>query len=276
MRKRIYNEVENHNYQFQDDVETNEVHKATLDEDVMASIIRWILSKEARNLKVRKDHISTIIREHGSKVNLKAVEQEINKELCEVFGLSIFLEGPSIETRCHLAESSQDLLRTILVDNVERKQPVKNPRLEICSIAMQKRPSGSPNAMQLIGGGLGLLILCIVLINDGQAHETLLIETLNSFGILKSRNVASVGFHFDVDEVIRDLVRKEYLAKNVSVSWDGASESICFTLGSRAFRDYPIQNFRKVIKNIFDDDGDVWLQKVEYSFEQIAKRMQVE
>lgn len=221
-----------------------------------------IITRESRLLKTRKDHISTILKEHGLKSGTKLSESRTDADLRDIFGLTVQFEKTNMEANSNLNEESRNLVKELLQPGNDKDLTVRDQLLPTFFLPSDLAPDGSLDNLLLISGGLLLLIVCIIVVSEDNIPETSLLRELSKFGVPQNHNLLVPSLNCDILTILRELVKKEYLRKTALENQDHHAKETYYGIGSRTTRTFDMQELKNVLSTILGSH-DKWSSKID-------------
>lgn len=235
-------------------------------EDVTIALVRMLITRESRNLKTRKDHIGSILKDNGMKSNLKLKDSYADHELRNVFGISAQFDRPVVDVDSCLPQDSRNLLQKLLRSDDRTSRNVRDQLLSSLLLFPHQGYAGRLDSFLLASGGVLLLILCILVINEGKISETVLLQHLARFGVPSSPNLLIPNFNIDLHTFIQDLVKRDFLVKCDIDSIDSHARESYYELGLRLGRDFSTEELKSVLETVLGE-REKWSQKIDVCFE---------
>lgn len=261
MAKRVHSDTEEN---YDRDYVTNE-HESALgsgitpsNSNVVPSLLRMVITRQARNQKIRREHFTLILHSHNLKGNTKPWITTVNSELKALFGLELIPSGGSdlSVVSCLQSESKRAFGKLIRMEqNLEESgRSLQDP---LFYLPRQKRSQLIVNTTELLQGGIAMLIICIIVVNGNRVREADLIETLTEFGFSENLNIQVANLNKSSQDVLQELTKREYLHKSVSNSSDRSNLQIVdYSLGKRSIREFAPQDMLAVIEEIMGFDNE--------------------
>ncbi|KAF3985209.1 hypothetical protein FT663_05388 [Candidozyma haemuli var. vulneris] len=238
----------------------------SVDDTVMRPIVRMIVTRESRNLKTRKEHVSMALKEHGKGASLRTKEPLIDAELRDIFGLSVLFEKSSLEINSNLDHRSRFLLQKLLHSDSDGYPPsiVRNRLSNLYFLPQSKKSEGTLDSLAYVHGGLTMMVICTIIVSEGNIQESTLLQTLAEFGVPSNLGLSVPNCNINVQGILHDLVRKDYLRQENVEGSDKSSINIHYGLGNKTVQCFSPVMLQEIIKSIFGM-GDEWSQKIEIS-----------
>lgn len=205
---------------------------------VLQSLTRMILARHSRTLKLRKEHFGVVLRQLNVKGNINPYIELIQVELRNVFGFTVDQVGGELCVKDVLDDSSKNLLSEIL----ESEIPMARSSLHEKNFHMshRKRQQSIVNTSDSMISGITILVICLTVVNENRIRECDLQEYLETFGLPNNLNLSIANLNRTTQEVLADIVRKEYLQR-LTLTQEGGSALSEYTLGKKALREIPPQ-----------------------------------
>ncbi|GEQ66535.1 hypothetical protein JCM33374_g198 [Metschnikowia sp. JCM 33374] len=238
MAKRTFSELHaNNDYDDQEVSNSNEVSK-THKQEVVADIIRMILAKNSRNLKIRNEHVHSILQASNSKDSIKVWISDVSRELEFVYGLTLKQVGTEVILTTHLEPESNSILYQLWDSDNSIDDTRLMPSDVMFLMPKSRRNEIIVNTPEQIMGGLTLLIISMIVLSENKMSEAEIIENLSNFGISSNLSIPTPVFNKSISDILRDLARKDYIKKVAEQQSGGIVE---YSLGERTKREFEPQ-----------------------------------
>lgn len=243
---------------------------------VVNQVVRLFLSRELNGRTTRPDVIRKHIKHNlGRKITTEKLIQQANIILTEVYGLKIEEvptikredkkslksrkvtsdKNPSIVTSSLLSKSRAilgELWNKNLAKNVKKIDIGGNkfflPKYSITSVP------GSH--YELVKTGIMLVIISHIILNENHVSESALLKTLHKFGISSNLNVKNSNFNLNSQELLKELVNKDYILKNVIKGRTELENIFDYSIGQRSLVEFSPQGVFDYIKVIYGNKFD--------------------
>lgn len=221
------------------------------DVGVIQSLLRMVMSRHSRNQKLRKEHFAGILRRFNLKGNIIPWIEVLRKETETVFGFTIKQMGNEIVIIDNLELKSRAVLATVLQTEASATRPPLHDQNHF--MPRNRRSLTIVNTSDLISGGISMLVICIIVVNENRIRESDLLDALNVFGLSDNLNAMVANLNKNTQDVLSELVKKEYLEKSSPLQGDLSSPAE-FSLGKRALREFSPQNILEVLLSMHDQE----------------------
>lgn len=238
------------------------LHRHATPEDFSISLVRMIITRESRLLKTRKDHINTILKEHGLKSGTKLSDSRTAADMRDIFGLTVQFEKTNMEASSSLVQESRDLIKDLLRPGNDKSLTVKNQLLPAFFLPSDLALDGCLDNLLLISGGLLLLIVCIIVVSEDNIPETSLLRELHKFGIARNQNLLVPNLNCDILTILQEFVKKEYLRKSALEDQDHHTNENYYGIGSRTLQTFGLQELKDVLSKMLGSHED-WSSKID-------------
>lgn len=243
---------------------------------VVNQVVRLFLSRELNGRTTRPDVIRKHIKHNlGRKITTEKLIQQANIILTEVYGLKIEEvptikredkkslksrkvtsdKNPYIVTSSLLSKSRAilgELWNKNLAKNVKKIDIGGNkfflPKYSITSVP------GSH--YELVKTGIMLVIISHIILNENHVSESALLKTLHKFGISSNLNVKNSNFNLNSQELLKELVNKDYILKNVIKGRTELENIFDYSIGQRSLVEFSPQGVFDYIKVIYGNKFD--------------------
>lgn len=224
------------------------------DTGVHLNLLRLVLTRYARNQKIRKDHLSPILHRHNLKGNIIPWINVLKKECERLFGITIFLSGNEIVVKSYLQLSSRNVLDQLLKgEDVRVRQSNGDLNGSFHLLASHKRREIIVNTPETILGGVIMLIVSLIVINENRMRESDLSDALNEFGLSEKLSSVVANLNKSTQDILSELVRREYIAKIIAGAGKRNSQ-VDFCLGKATLREIEPNSILMFLKNLFDQE----------------------
>lgn len=204
---------------------------------VILSLLRMVISRHSRNQKIRKEHFAPILHRYNLKGNILPWIKVLKIEFENLFGITIQLSGNEIVVTNDLNPESRNLLTQLLKQERPRDLPTgSNYHDQFYLLPRHKRSGVIINTLESIFGGLIVLIVSIIVVNENRVREADLLDTLNEFGLSENLNLLVANLNKNVQEILAELVRRDYISKAESRANNQGSQ-VDYSLGKRSLRE---------------------------------------
>lgn len=245
---------------------TNSFTKPFPSEDVTVALVRMVITRESRNLKTRKDHIGSILKDNAMRTNLRFKGSHADHDLRNIFGISAQFDRPVVDVGSCLPHDSRTLLQRLLKSDDGPSINVKDQLLSSLLHCPDRGYAGTLDPLLLAFGGVLMLTLCILVINEGKISETALLQHLARFGVPSSPNLKIPNFNIDLHTFIQDLVKRDFVVKRDMDSIDSHAKESYYELGLRLGRDFSTEEFKSVFEAVMGE-RETWSQKIDVCLE---------
>lgn len=244
MSKRRHTALEETEYE-----EETDAFEDTLNSTILPSLVRVFLARQAKALKTRREHIVPLISKNGPRGNLKQWLKSLNEEFDRLLGLRVELAGTEYYVVSSLDDRAKGILHELLQDDEQlRKQ---NKRDANQPMGANKRQPIVGNTVESYLSGVLLLVMMIIVLSQNRISESALFEALRSFGLSARLNITNPVFNTPVQNVVADLVRREYVEKlKPTNATQGPDSDVDYALGKRALREFPPKTIKRLLETI--------------------------
>lgn len=216
---------------------------------VIAALIRLVLARLSKNLKIRKEHISQVIHSHNLKAHTRSIVTRLNSELKEVFGLSLEQLGNEMLVLSHLQDESRDALYELFDVQISSSSHL-NLQDSLHILPSDKREPVLINSTEHVLGGLILLVVCLLVVNENRMRESDLIAALKNFGFTENLNVSVPSFSKTSPELIGEIIKRDYIQRTSLLSnKEGGGGDLA--LGKKALRELEPDAIYRFICEVF-------------------------
>lgn len=220
----------------------------SLNSSILINLSRAIFSRQAKSLKIRREHLTPALPKNTRKTTLKESINILNESLQELLGLHLDQNGNEYYLHSCLEPKSKDILHELLSDDPQ--EIVSNTSQDIHSlIPAHKRHPVVVNTYENCMGGFQLLVIIILVLSQNRISETDLHEALYSFGFSSRLNITMPVFNQPVQNIVAEMVRREYLDRSKSKSTLGEYD-VGYTLGKRALREFSPETLHTILEDI--------------------------
>ncbi|OBA23923.1 hypothetical protein METBIDRAFT_30287 [Metschnikowia bicuspidata var. bicuspidata NRRL YB-4993] len=217
--------------------ELPEIHE----QEIVADIIRMILGKVSRNLRIRNEHIHSILQTLYSKGNLKYWISAVKKELEFTYGLSLEQCGSDITVFSNLKAHSREIFYSLCEANSPLVDYQANLLSSIFLIHKSKKDLMSINTSDKVMGGITMLIISIIVLSENRINENDLVNSLSAFGISSNLSIPVPLLNKPIQNILGDIAKRDYIKKTSPAGADQSGSYIEYSLGERCKREFDSQ-----------------------------------
>ncbi|SGZ52295.1 CIC11C00000000114 [Sungouiella intermedia] len=251
MSKRSHSELDNDEYQDeQTPFEQVNNDDRLIDSSVLLSLLRLVLTRHARNQRIRKDHLAPILHRHNLKGNIITWFNSLKKEFEDLFGITLIMSGNEIFLLNNLQLSSREALDGLLKrEDVGINQADSNFNDLLYHMSNHKRKDVIVNTSETIMSGIVILIISVIVVNENRIRETNLLEVLDGFGLSENLSSIVANINKNTQDILSELVRREYIGKLVTGADQNSQVDYC--LGKAALRDIEPKSILRFLQGLF-------------------------
>lgn len=220
---------------------------------VLLNLLRLVLTRHGRDQKIRKDHLSPILHRHNLKGNIITWINALRKEFEELFGITLLMSGNEIVVKSNLQPSSRCILDQLLMGDEFKPERSSNLNGSFQHLASHKRHEIIVNTPETILGGVIMLIVSLIVVNENHMRENDLFDVLNEFGLSENLSSVVANLNKSTQDILSDLVRREYVGKIITGKGRQNSQ-VDFCLGKTTLREIEPRSILKFLKNMVDRD----------------------
>lgn len=261
MAKRAHSDVE---YSDEDRDQQSENGQAVSSDNetprynVVPSLVRMILTRHSRNQKVRREHFTPVLHQHGLKGAIKPWIAAVDAELRSYFGLKLDTSsGSDMCVVSCLHPDSRRVLKKLLDSDPSPNGSGRSLTDSQFLLPRNRRGLGMLNTAEMLQGGLAMLVICLIVVNENRIRESDLVETLAEFGLSENLNTPVANLNKSSQDVLQELTKREYLLKQTSRASDGNNQpTIDYKLGKRTIKEFNPEELLGVIVEIMGEDDD--------------------
>lgn len=251
--------------------DSSEEVEETYDETntAVGQIIRYVMNRELKHQTIRKEHISQLCT--GVRSNYDEIMRKVNSTIKEVYGVELTPlpetgKTKSSQTRIRpnfiltnsLEPQSRKLLGEIWQQFSEQRVPngrsTQDPQFFLPKYERAPLPVTSRD---MIKTGLTAFVLAILIVAENHLTDKEITSVLRKIGLSESLNECNSNIEMNIPELISDLTRHEYLAKETQKTSSG-TEEISYAMGRRGLIEFsPLAVFElvgEVYGPLFDID----------------------
>lgn len=254
MSKRTRTQVED-DVDYSEQEGTPEVDLALPGSGVVSSLLRMIMTRSAKNQKIRKEHFTPILHKYHIKGNIKPYILEVNKELEDIFGLTLVQNGTDMTLASNLKNDTKILLLELLQDTDGTDSLKGNPYDLFYFMNQNTRRETTVSTQETLFGGIVMLVLGLVIISENRIREADLIDALGQFGFSENLNIVIPNLNKTTQEFLNDVTKREYLEKEVAEARNGEPAIVNYMLGKRALREFDLQTMLEFLRDIVQNDN---------------------
>lgn len=221
---------------------------------VVSSLLRMILTRSAKNQKIRKEHFTPILHKYHIKGNTKPYILEVSKELEDVFGLKLVQNATDMVLTSSLEKETKLLLQELLQDNDDADTLKGNPYDLFYFMNQNTRREMTVSTQETLFGGIVMLVLGLVIISENRIREGDLLDALGQFGFSENMNIVIPNLNKTTQEFLNDVAKREYLEKEVAEARAGEPAIVNYRLGKRALREFDPSTMLEFLREIVPQD----------------------
>lgn len=247
MPKRAHSDSEDDNY------EDNFAHRndTPVRSATLASLCRVLLSRQAKFLKTRREHLQAVFPKDSNKSALKEYIKELDNELRDSLGLCVEQNGTDYQLLSSLDEKSKTVLHELLKDDSTSGLQDTDAQPSDASTRAKKRSPIVVNTFENSMGSVQLIVILILVLSKNRISETDLLEALASFGLPNRLNIDTPVFHMPSQGIIAEMTRRDYLERTVGGgSSTGDNNNVDYSLGRRALREFAPESLSRIFQEI--------------------------
>lgn len=227
-------------------------------QEIIADIIRMVLSKISRNMRIRREHVSSILQALNSRIPLKQWLIATKEELTRIYGLTLEQSGVEILVFSSLNSESANLYSSLFGPDVSQIDFQADSLSSMYLIQKSKRGLSSINAPEKVLGGITMLIISVIILSRDKISESDLLESLSGFGMSENLNITVPLLNKSVQGVLSEITRRDYIKKSTSNAANGPERSASFveySLGDRSKREFKPQCIYEFFLQVYRDDS---------------------
>ncbi|KAK6454972.1 MAGE family-domain-containing protein [Scheffersomyces xylosifermentans] len=240
-------------------------------------VVRLVLGRELKGNFIRREHIAGVV--NVKKFGLDSLITETKKTLENVYGLTL-VEVPVVKKRddkkpgrvqkasttnkgkqpyaivnC-LAPQSRKILGELWLNpsNFEAQEP--DVHSEKYFIPKYKKTDAPLSNYELVKTGIMLYIISLIILSENYLHEVDIIRNLKKMGISENLNEKNSAINMNLQELLSELIRKEYIVKETAKGAVESEDQHNYTLGRRSLVEFPPENVVEYIKEIYGEKFD--------------------
>lgn len=220
---------------------------------IVSILLRMVMTRSARNQKIRREHFTAILHKHNVKGNTKAIISQVDAELKEVFGLKLDQSTNDIVLVSNLQKDTKLLLQK-LVENGDGSEFKGNPYDTFYFMNKEKRNETTVSMLDSIFGGIIMLLIGLVIVNENRIRESDLLDGLSQFGFSENLNIVVPNLNKTTQEVLTEATKKEYLQKLVAQAHGGEPAIVSYALGKRTLREFDAHTLLEFLNEIVEQE----------------------
>lgn len=186
-------------------------------------LLRLAISRDARKMAIRSEHLTSILHRYGLKGHTKLWASALDQRIKDIFGLRLNQCGPQFILESALEKRSSEVLMKMLSE-------IPPNELNVVATLSSKTGSGTLSSHESLRGGVAILVIALVTICDNRMNEIDLIDYMARVGLADARGKSGLGNITDTNDILNELVKQKFLAKNTSVDPTGTRNHV-YSLG---------------------------------------------
>lgn len=244
-------------------------------QDVENQVIRYVMSRELKSQIIRREHITQLY--SNRRINYDALITRVKLTLKEVYGLTLVVVPPKrgdkknksshsngkqqlMLTNC-LSPEGRIVLQEIWLTDSEAGIPNnRNSGDNQYFLPKYNKTSSLGSNTDMVKTGVTLLIMSLLIISENHMSEYELVNGLKRFGLSDHPNFKNSSFNASLPDLINELVKKEYLDKEVQKDSNNV-ENVDYKLGRRSLVEFTPLSVFVYIKAVYGDDFDIDTEK---------------
>lgn len=253
----------------------SERHHTSEYQDVENRVIRYIMSRELKSQLIRREHITQLY--SNRRVNYDGLMNNVKHTLEDVYGLtlvSVPLKEGDKKGRASQSKTRQPLMltnclrpqaRLVLQElwDKDSTDTVPNNRntgdSQYFLPKYNKTPSMGANA-DMVKTGMTLLIMALLVVAENHMSEYELVTSLRQFGISDNVNAKNSNINANLQELLNELVKKDYLDKDVHQHSNNV-DTTDYKLGRRSLVEFTPLSVFACLKTVYGDHFDLDTEK---------------
>lgn len=220
---------------------------------VTSSLLRMIMTRSAKNQKIRKEHFTPILHKYHIKGNSKPYILEVAKQIEETFGLKLVQNATDMVLISNLEKETKLLLQELLQED-ETEAPKGNPYDLFYFMNQNTRRETTVSTLDTLFGGIIMVVLGLIVISENRIREADLVDALGHFGFSENLNIVIPNLNKTTQEFLNDVTKREYLEKETADAGAGEPAIVNYKLGKRALREFDLYTMLEFLKDIVPQD----------------------
>lgn len=246
MPKRRLSDLEGSDNQ---EAESDNAQDATINGTVVLNLARVVFSRQAKYLKIRREHLAPVMNKSLLRGQFNLYIKSLNEELEKLLGLHLVQNGTEFHLLSSLKPESKDILHELFKD--DQNTSGNNLREEYASSKPpQSRTPVVGNNRDCCLGGIQLIVIFLIVLNQNRISETDLLDSLASFGLTSRLNVTIPLFNTSIQPLIAEMVRKDYIEKSGTRTVNQEDSNGEYSLGKRCLQEFPPKTLQALLKVI--------------------------
>lgn len=239
---------------------------------LVREVVRLVLGRDLRGQLIRREHIVQAIPKTDIPIDL--VLQASKNVLRDVYGVSLVETPPTkVEERKPRSKIAKVKQPMVLVNCLEKESRqvlgelwLKSRHFEVPNnrssgesqyLIPKYEKTDTPMANhELIKTGIMVMIVSLLILSENRLPETELIRYMKQFGISDNLNIRNSNYNLNLTELVGDLVKREYLNKEVTKGRIESETFTEYTLGRRSLVEFSPQSVFDYIKTIYGEKFD--------------------
>lgn len=247
MPKRLHSDSEDDDY----DANFAQKNDSSVRSTTLASLCRVLLSRQAKFLKTRREHLLAVFHKDSSKIALKDYIQELDIELRDSLGLRVEQNGTDYQLLSSLDDKSRTVLHKLLQDDTTSDLQATESLASQRRIPSKKRKPIVANTFENSMGSIQLIVILILVLSKNRITESDLLDALTSFGLPNRLNLDVPVFHMPSLGIIAEMTRRDYLERSVGGGNSARDNSnVDYSLGKRAVREFSPETISRILQEL--------------------------
>mmetsp|Transcript_7795 Transcript_7795/g.9830 ORF Transcript_7795/g.9830 Transcript_7795/m.9830 type:complete len:328 (-) Transcript_7795:289-1272(-) len=243
--------------------------------DVENQVVRYIMSRELKSQVIRREHITQLY--SNRRINYDELMSRVKQTLMEVYGLTLVFMSPKegdkknksgqssgrqplVLTNC-LSPEGRSVLQEIWLGDSDVAIPNnRNTGDNHYFLPKYNKTSSLGSNIDMVKTGVTLLIMTLLIISENHMSEHELVKGLKRFGLSDDPNTKNSSFNASLPELINELVKREYLEKEVQKDSNNV-DNVDYKLGRRSLVEFTPLSVFAYIKTVYGDSFDIDTEK---------------
>ncbi|ABN66081.2 predicted protein, partial [Scheffersomyces stipitis CBS 6054] len=229
-------------------------------------VVRLILGRELKSQFIRREKISSEVntKRHG----LDLIIKRVNAELEKVYGLTLVETPPEKKSRVTKTTNVKVKQPFAIVSCLEPKSKKVlgelwqtstnvNPEADAHGskyfVPKYKKTEGPLSNIELVRTGIMLYIVSMLILAENYLSEDDLERGMERMGISKDSNKRNSNLGMNLQELVSDLIKKDYINKEVSKGTVESENRVIYSLGRRSLVEFPPQAVVEYVRVLYGE-----------------------
>lgn len=231
-------------------------------------VVRLVLGRDLRGQLIRREHIVQALPK--TDVLIDIIINASVSVLRDVYGVTLIetpvkpdakrpktkVKQPMVLVSC-LENESRQVLGELWQKSRHFEVPNNRGSSENQYLIPKYEKTDTPMANhELIKTGIMVAVVSLLIVSENRVAESELTRYMKQFGLSDNLNIRNSNYNLNLSELLADMVKREYLAKEVTKGRSESDTLVEYTLGRRSLIEFSPQSVFDYIKAVYGDKFD--------------------